>query len=41
MIETQMKCLREDVLPELARNGIALTEYASLNQKARTGQRVL
>lgn len=35
MIEMQMKCLNEDVLPELARNGITLTDYDSLNQKER------
>lgn len=31
MIETQMRCLREELVPELGRNGIVLTEYASLN----------
>jgi len=37
MIETQMKCLREDVIPELARNGIVLTQYEKLNEKERAG----
>src|SRR5688572_15477313 len=35
MIETQMKCLCEDVIPELGRNGIVLTDYKDLNEKER------
>ncbi len=35
MIETQMRCLREDVIPELGRNGIILTQYEDLNEKER------
>ncbi len=35
MIERQMKCLREDVIPELGRNGIALVSYESLNDRER------
>lgn len=35
MIETQMTCLREDIIPELARNGIVLTEYSSLGDHDR------
>jgi polyphosphate kinase len=36
MVETQMKCLRDNVIPELGRNGIALTEYKSLSDKERS-----
>jgi polyphosphate kinase len=35
MIDTQMMCLRDDVIPELRRNGIALVDYASLDEKER------
>jgi polyphosphate kinase len=35
MIATQMKCLREDVIPELARRGITLVEYGSLSEPER------
>lgn len=35
MIEGQMKCLREDVIPELGRNGIALVNYESLDEGER------
>lgn len=35
MIERQMKCLREDVIPELGRSGIALVDYESLNDRER------
>ena len=35
LIEKQMQCLTEDVIPELGRNGILLTTYASLNKKDR------
>jgi polyphosphate kinase len=33
MIETQMRCLCDDVIPELAKNGIVLTEYDKLSEK--------
>lgn len=33
MIDTQMKCLRDDIIPELARNRIVLTEYRHLDLK--------
>lgn len=35
MIETQMRCLCDDVIPELGRNGIELTRYEDLNEKDR------
>ena len=35
MTETQMKCLREDVIPELGRNGIQLVEYKALSEGER------
>jgi polyphosphate kinase len=35
MIDTQMTCLREDVIPDLRRNGIALVDYESLNPTER------
>jgi polyphosphate kinase len=35
MIETQMRCLSEAVIPELARNGIILTDYCSLSPEER------
>ena len=35
LIDTQMKCLREDVIPELGRNGIVLEDYSSLNDQDR------
>lgn len=35
MIGTQMKCLTEDVIPELAKNEIVLTRYESLSQSER------
>jgi len=35
MIERQMKCLREDLIPELGRNGIVLVDHSSLNDKER------
>lgn len=35
MIETQMTCLREDVIPELASQGITLVQYDSLNDHDR------
>lgn len=33
MIETQMKCLCDDVLPQLANEGIIITSYNSLNKE--------
>jgi len=36
MIKTQMNCLNEDILPELARRGIILTSYNSLQIEERT-----
>ncbi|PYS99919.1 MAG: polyphosphate kinase 1 [Acidobacteria bacterium] len=35
MIDTQMKCLLDDVIPSLAQNGIVLAEYNSLNEADR------
>lgn len=35
MIEAQMKCLRDDVIPELGRNGVTMVEYSSLNDAER------
>ena len=35
MIELQMKCLREEIIPELGRSGIVLTEYESLGSEDR------
>ena len=35
MIEKQMICLRDDVIPELGRNGIVLTKYEKLNDTER------
>ena len=35
MTETQMRCLREDVIPELTRHGITLVDYKSLNDEER------
>ena len=35
MIDAQMKCLRDDVIPELGRNGIVLVSYESLSEKDR------
>jgi polyphosphate kinase len=35
MIDAQMKTLREDVIPELRRNGVALVDYESLNEAER------
>jgi polyphosphate kinase len=35
MTETQMKCLTGDLIPELARNGIALVSYESLTEGER------
>ncbi|HKP71205.1 MAG TPA: polyphosphate kinase 1 [Pyrinomonadaceae bacterium] len=35
MVEQQMKCLRDDVVPELARNNIVLTDYAELSRDER------
>jgi len=31
MVEEQMRCLQEDVIPELARNNIVLTDYTALS----------
>lgn len=35
LIETQMNCLRGELLPELKNNGIELTEYSSLSESER------
>ena len=35
MTDEQMKCLREDVIPELARHGIQLVDYKSLTDEDR------
>ncbi len=35
VIGRQMKCLREDVIPELSRHGIALVSYDSLDERER------
>jgi polyphosphate kinase len=35
MIDAQMKCLREDVLPALAKEGISIASYDSLSQAER------
>jgi polyphosphate kinase len=35
MIRVQTSCLRDDVIPELARSGIVLTDYATLDEKER------
>jgi polyphosphate kinase len=35
MIAIQMRCLSDDVIPELAKNGIVLTEYEKLNEVER------
>lgn len=35
MMERQMKCLRENLIPELARSGIVLVDYQSLNDRER------
>jgi polyphosphate kinase len=35
MTDTQMKCLREELIPELRRNGIVLVSHDSLNQVDR------
>ena len=35
MIGTQMKCLQDEIIPELARNNIILTDYASLSDDER------
>jgi len=35
MVEAQMKCLQDDIIPELARNSIVLTDYESLSDKER------
>src|SRR5215204_1363721 len=36
MVETQMKCLCEDLIPELGRNGIVLARYDALDEKERS-----
>jgi polyphosphate kinase len=40
MIDVQMKCLREEILPELAHHGIVITEYNSLaeDEKAKLNE---
>ena len=35
MVDTQMKCLRDDIIPELGRNNIVLTDYVSLTNEER------
>ena len=35
MIEEQMKCLQDEIIPELAQNNIVLADYASLSHKER------
>ncbi|MEO6334648.1 MAG: RNA degradosome polyphosphate kinase, partial [Pyrinomonadaceae bacterium] len=35
MTDRQMKCLRDDLIPELARSGIALVDYRSLAENER------
>lgn len=37
MIDTQMHCLRDDLIPELARNGIVLAKYEELSETERAG----
>ena len=37
MIETQMKCLTDDLIPDLARNGIVLAKYESLTAAEKEG----
>jgi polyphosphate kinase len=36
IVETQMRCLCEDVIPELARNGIVLLSYKELSAQERS-----
>jgi polyphosphate kinase len=35
MTDVQMRCLREDVIPELAQNGIVLVKYNSLSEREK------
>ena len=35
MVEVQMKCLRQEIMPALAESGIAIVEYASLSDRER------
>ena len=35
MVDEQMRCLKEDILPELARRGILITPYRALSDKER------
>ena len=37
IVETQMRCLCGDVIPELARSGIVLASYKELTQQERSG----
>jgi polyphosphate kinase len=35
-VSTQMRCLRDDILPELAKNGITVAKYSELSESERT-----
>jgi polyphosphate kinase len=37
LVEVQVKCLKDDILPELAAEGIVLTPYRTLSDKERRG----